>query len=115
MNNELRDVAFVQFPEVRELDEQPAQVLKTSAKNAFVFSPIQVRKHHSEVVKSRPALPSREMKSKPGEGFCGMVRETARHDFERFDEEQSQCVLGESFNASAHPCYFCIFWKPTNA
>jgi len=108
VNDELRDVAFVQFREMGELDQEPSHILKTSSKNPLLVAATHFRKNHSKIVEAGAPLPSGEMKSKPGQRLTGSVSDAARHGAEQFNERESKHVFRESFNASAHPWYFCI-------
>ena len=97
---------------MREFDEEPSQILETSLQNPFALFLAVLRKHHSKIVKAGAPLASCEVKSKPGQGFSSSIRDPARLGAKHFNEQQCERVFGQSFNAPAHPCYFCILpWR----
>ena len=102
VNDELRDIGFIQLGEVRELDQEPPKILKRAAQNPFALVFAHLREGHSEIVKAGEPLPPGEMKTKPGKGSRSTICGWTGQDAERLDQRQSKAVLGEFFYASAH-------------
>jgi len=103
VNDEPPNVPFVQFPEVRELDEQAPEVLKTSSQNSFSFVVAQLRKCDPKISHARAPQPACEMETKPSQDFGGSVCDVAWHHAKGPDNQQCDSVFGDSFNTSAHP------------
>jgi hypothetical protein len=109
MNDESRDVAFVQFPEVGKFHEQPSEISEASSENPFPMVIAQFRKRHLQIPQTGAPLPDCEMESKPRQDLGGWVCKGARHLAEYPGEEQCEGVFGDSFNAFAHRGIFAYF------
>ena len=107
MDDILRDVAFAQLRKVRELNQQAPEILKRSTQYLFALMLAHLRKCHPKIVKSGAPLPACEMKSCPAKNPGCAIRVASWHHRKGFDEKPGEYVFSESFNASAHPCYFC--------
>src|SRR5215471_3848041 len=108
VNDKLRDIRPVQIREVREFDQQTAQVPETAAENAFPLGVAHFGKGHLKVAQPGTALPAGEVKPQPVKGSGGTYGDRAGKDAECFDQRHSRAVLGEFFNGSTHAWYFGI-------
>jgi hypothetical protein len=79
MNNEFRDIAFIELRKMSELDEQSREILESASKNALPLHVRQIRKRHLNIAQASPTLPPREVKAEPRQASSYVVRHVARH------------------------------------
>jgi hypothetical protein len=98
---------------MRELHQESAQILKAPSQDSIPLGAAHFRESNLKIPHSGATLAASQMKAEPCEAASHNVRQTARHDSEKFDEKKSERVLGGVFNASMHRGIFthCTFQK----
>jgi hypothetical protein len=103
MYDEASDIRFVQFREMTKLDQQPAEIAETPAKDLIAALIGQFRQDHSEILHAGLALSPCQMKPRPGQNTGSTMGHAARQHAEESKQRAGECVFDEVFNASAHP------------